>query len=112
MKNSPAILVIDDQQHVRSRISALLEPLKAEVTEAENGMLALELLRSGKRFDLILTDIAMPTMDGFEFCGRVKKDEFLQRIPVIIISGLDSDESVERGFDCGASAFISKASLQ
>lgn len=110
--SSPVILVVDDQQHMRSLISSLLAPLQAEISEAENGMMALDLLRKGGKYDLILTDIAMPEMDGYAFCSEVKKDERLQRIPVIMISTFDSDASVEQGFDSGASAFISKTVLR
>jgi len=111
MKN-PSILLVDDQQHMRSLISALLAPLKPEIFEAEDGFEALQKLHNGVKYDLILTDISMPNMDGYQFCGKIKKDERLQRIPVIMISGLDSEESVEQGFDSGASAFISKTALR
>jgi len=111
MKN-PSILVVDDQKHIRNLISALLAPLQPEISEAEDGSEALEKLSNGVRYDLILTDISMPNMDGYQFCGKVKNDERLQRTPVIMISGLDSEESIEQGFDSGASAFISKTALR
>lgn len=101
------ILVVDDSTSSRRLITDLLEPLKAEISEAENGRRALETVES-TRFDAVVTDIDMPEMDGVELCKRIKENTALRDIPIIMVSKFDSDKTINRGFEAGASEYVPK----
>jgi len=85
--------------------------LHVEIEEAENGVKGLE-ITSSRHFDLIITDVEMPGMDGFELCKTLKLAEQTKRIPVIILSSLESDNDIEKGFLVGAAAYIRKSNGQ
>ena len=104
----PSILVVDDQASVRTHTSGLLAPLGAKIQEAENGQAAIEHLHAQKS-DLIITDNQMPIMDGITFCQKVKEDESTQTIPIIMLSDFNTPEMISKGFDAGATVYISKA---
>lgn len=106
------ILVVDDSSSARTFISDLLASFKASVEEAHDGEEALAIIRGGSCFDLILTDKDMPRMDGIQLCRKLKSDPLCQSIPIIMISNFDSDEDVERGFQAGASSYVSKAEVK
>jgi two-component system chemotaxis response regulator CheY len=80
---------------------------QANITEAADGREALDKVRSG-RFDLVLTDIRMPRMDGLEFIRSVRSELNDQTLPIIIISTKGADEDVELGMNLGASGYLSK----
>ena len=101
------ILIADDQS---INLSILLQTLGPEyqISIATNGSRALELARSKPRPDLILLDVVMPEMDGYEVLRRLKADRETQDIPVIIITSLTRDHDEQKGFELGASDFITK----
>jgi two-component system cell cycle response regulator len=101
------ILVVDDHRTTRLKLSLGLRQQGHTVGEAENGVLALEKLRS-ESFDLVLLDIIMPEMDGYQVLGRMKEDKTLRDIPVIVISALDDLESVVKGIELGAEDYLPK----
>ncbi|WP_414530611.1 HD domain-containing phosphohydrolase [Nodularia chucula] len=103
----PIILVVDD--HTTSRITAvaLLSMEGYEVIEAENGPTALIMVKE-KPPDLILLDVMMPLMDGFEVCRRLKEDEQTRLIPVIFVTALNDRRSRIKGIEVGADDFLSK----
>jgi putative two-component system response regulator len=101
------ILIVDDQVSVRSFFRNLLQPLQAEISEAGDGLEALIKAQNG-RFDLILTDFDMPNLNGLELCRHLKRNAATQAIPVIMISTFDSDYDVDRGFQAGATHYLSK----
>lgn len=105
--NNLRILVIDSSVAMRGGIKALLEPLNAEITEASNGLDGLDLL-SATHFDLIVTGIDMPKMDGLELCRLVKSTPATQDTPVIVLSSSASDEDINNAIHAGASAYIEK----
>lgn len=105
---SPQILVVDDSSAIRRIVSKQLTDMGAMVTLAENGQQGLELARD-QEFDLIITDIDMPRLDGFGFCENLKKNQKTRGIPVVMLSALDSDKDVAKGFQVGAAAYISKS---
>jgi putative two-component system response regulator len=105
---SPSILIVDDSSFIRSQITRELDDIGALVTQAEHGESAIKMIKK-KNFDLVITDVEMPIIDGFELCRRLKEDPDTRTIPVIILSSLDSDRDIEKGFQVGASAYVSKS---
>ena len=102
------ILVVDDNDVNRDMLARRLELVGHTVVEAENGRVALEKLTVHECIDIILLDIMMPVMSGFELLPILKEMPKLQNIPVIIISAADDLESVVRGIELGAEDYLSK----
>src|SRR6056300_189657 len=107
-KKTPQILIADDSAILREVFTKELAPLGINVTAAVDGQEALELAKSTP-FDMIITDIDMPNMNGFDLCINLKKTPFTKAIPVIMLSSLDSETNIEHGFKVGAAAYVSKA---
>ena len=103
----PKVLVVDDHAASRMTAVALLGMEGYEVIEAESGSAAVHLI-SEKQPDLILLDVMMPEMDGFEVCQLLKQDEQTRLIPVIFITALNDRRSRIRGIEVGADDFLSK----
>jgi len=101
------ILVVDDHRTTRLKLCLGLKQQGHTVGEAENGMQALEKLRT-EAFDLVLLDILMPEMDGYQVLGKMKEDRILRDMPVIIISAMDDLESVVKGIELGAEDYLPK----
>ncbi len=104
----PRILVVDDSRTIRKLLVKQLEDVDAHVTEAVDGAQGLEVARA-KDFDLVLSDVDMPRLNGFQLCKELKSDPSTRSTPVIILSTNDREEHVERGFRVGASAYVTKA---
>ena len=107
MERATRILIVDDQPDNLMILEALLED-QYQVHAAGNGLAALDYLEAGGAADLILLDVVMPGIDGFEVCRRLKAAPASQGIPVIFLSGLESPEDEERGLSLGAEDFIRK----
>ena len=105
--DSATILVVEDQPSQRMLICRYLSCAGYTVVEAEDGLRGLELARQ-IRPDLIVLDVMMPKLDGFEVCRRIRNDAELRHTAVLISTSLDNTEALERGFDAGATEFISK----
>jgi DNA-binding response OmpR family regulator len=101
------LLVVDDNEMNRDLLQRRLERQGYEVTIADNGARALELIQS-ERFDLVLLDIMMPKMNGYEVLEHVKNDPRLRAIPIIMISAVDDLESVVRCIELGAEDYLFK----
>lgn len=101
------ILVIDDEPTQRLLTQEALHQRGYRVEEADSGEAGLEIARRLKP-DLILLDVLMPGMDGFDVCRAIRADENLYRTPVVIVTALEDMESIEAGFDAGATDFIAK----
>ena len=101
------ILVVDDEP---LNINILLELLKGEykMMAAKNGLQALKAARSSNKPDLILLDIMMPEMDGYEVCKTLKEDEATKDIPIIFVSAMNEDANETKGFELGAIDYITK----
>ncbi len=101
------VLIVDDIEANRDVLSRRLERQGYAVARADNGRQALERLRA-ETFDLVLLDIMMPEMDGYEVLQRLKADEALRHIPVIMISALSELDSVVRCIGMGAEDYLPK----
>lgn len=103
----PSLLVVDD---VPQNIHELLEALKDDyrILVARSGAKALELIEGESPPDLVLLDIVMPEMDGYEVCRRIKASPRGNRIPVIFVTVVDATEDKVRGFSIGAADYITK----
>lgn len=101
------VLVVDDQPRNLGVLKTALTRDGYEVEVASDGSTALRWL-SERRPDLILLDVMMPDMNGFELCGRIKEDSNLQDIPVIFISGDDHQGSIRKGFKVGGVDYVTK----
>ncbi|MGH6990288.1 MAG: adenylate/guanylate cyclase domain-containing protein [Stellaceae bacterium] len=103
-----AILVVDDDENNRYTLSRRLRRESfTDITEAPDGRTALKMLRD-RPFDLVLLDVMMPEVDGYEVLGQIKSDMALRDIPVIMISALDEMESVVRCIELGAEDYLPK----
>lgn len=102
-----SMLVVDDVEANRDLLSRRLQRNGHSVVMAENGRQALELLKE-RQFDVILCDIMMPEMNGYEVLEKLKADPQLRHIPVIMISALDDIESVVRCIELGAEDYLFK----
>lgn len=105
--NQPTILIVDDDPLNQKLLNGLLKPLGYSILFASSGVQALECL-GGAEIDLILLDIMMPDMDGFEVCRTIKGCEETRQIPVVLITALDDVETKVRGIEAGADDFITK----
>ncbi|MFB1631759.1 hybrid sensor histidine kinase/response regulator [Pseudomonas sp. AP-1] len=104
------ILVVDDSLTVRELQRKLLSTRGYEVAVAVDGMDGWNALR-GEDFDLLITDIDMPRMDGIELVTLVRRDQRLQTLPVMVVSYKDREEDRRRGLDAGADYYLAKASF-
>ena len=108
MNNNISILVVDDSRLMRDMVSYALETAGYEdITLAEDGVDALEKADT-KEFDLIVTDINMPNMNGFELCEELRKKEIYPLTPIVVLTTEASTKMKERGKKAGASAWLIK----
>jgi two-component system sensor histidine kinase and response regulator WspE len=105
------ILVVDDSFTVRELQRKLLDHHGYEVDVAVDGMDGWNALRNGQ-FDLVVSDIDMPRMDGIELVGRIRQDTRLKSLPVMILSYKDREEDRQRGLQAGADYYLTKGSFQ
>ena len=105
--HAPSLLVVDD---IPENIHELLEALKDEyrIMVASSGAKALEITQGPTPPDLVLLDIMMPGMDGYEVCRRIKASATGNRIPVVFVTVVDSTQEKVRGFELGAADYITK----
>ena len=103
----PLILVVDDNEQNLELILACLEEVECRTLSAADGQEALESVKAGKP-DLILLDVMMPRMSGFEVCRRLKNDEQTADIPIIMVTALNEMGDIERAIQSGTDDFVSK----
>ena len=101
------ILIVDDNRMNRMKLSISLEQQGHAVRLAENGIQAIQMLKT-QAFDLVLLDIIMPEMDGFQVLEQMKADNTLRDIPVIVISAVDETDSAVRCIEMGAEDYLPK----
>jgi two-component system chemotaxis sensor kinase CheA len=105
-----SILVVEDSITSRVLFKSILESAGYEVTTAVDGMDGWARVREG-RFDLVVSDVEMPRMDGFELTSKIRGDARLASLPVVLVTALDSPAHRERGLDAGANAYVVKSSF-
>ncbi|MFH1118032.1 MAG: hybrid sensor histidine kinase/response regulator [Pseudomonadota bacterium] len=105
-----SILVVEDSITSRMLLKNILESSGYEVTTSVDGAEAFSALRT-QHFDLVVSDIEMPRMDGFQLTSNIRADERLSHLPVVLVTSLGSREDRERGIDVGANAYIVKGSF-
>jgi len=101
------ILIVDDDEDIVNLIKVSLNLANFETREVFGGQEALDLLAK-ERPDLILLDIMMPNIDGYEVCRRIKKDKKLKSIPVILLTAKGQKSDAEKGLEIGADDYIIK----
>ncbi|MBK9391583.1 MAG: hybrid sensor histidine kinase/response regulator [Bacteroidetes bacterium] len=103
----PSILIVDDNPQNLQVLGRLLQEKNYDIEFATNGIAALDWL-SSKQFDLVLLDINMPEMDGFEVCRRIRSDEKFSKLPVVFLSADNDRESILKGFELGGQDYVTK----
>lgn len=101
------VLIADDSPTIRKFVAFSLTMQGFEVIAACDGMEAIELL-PGRKIDLVITDLNMPNMDGFELIKAIRQNEAYVDTPIIILSSLAGSEEIERGMSCGANSYMVK----
>lgn len=104
----PSVLVAEDSITTRTLLKNILETAGYSVQTAIDGLDALTKLKNGQ-YDIVLSDVDMPRMNGFDLTDRIRKNGSTKDLPVILITALESREDQERGIDVGASAYIVKS---
>lgn len=106
-KGEPSVLVVDDNQQNLELLLAYLEDVDCKTLAASDGAEALEVVKTSSP-DLILLDVMMPKMSGFEVCRRIKNDPKTTDIPVIMVTALNELGDIERAINSGTDDFLSK----
>lgn len=106
-REKPLALVVDDDLSLRLSMCSALKKAGFDIVEAENGFQAIDLFKSNWP-DLILLDVIMPEMDGFETCEAIRKLKGGEYSQILMVTGLDDTESIERAFKAGANDFVTK----
>ena len=107
IKNRSSVLVVDDNEQNLELLAAYLEDIDCNILTASGGIEALEQIKQGG-VDLVLLDVMMPKMSGFEVCRRVKTDPATSHVPIIMVTALNELGDIERAIDCGTDDFLSK----
>ena len=103
-----SVLLVDDSAFFRNMLAPVLKAAGYRVRVAPNAQEGLEALRSGQAFDVVLTDIEMPDMNGFEFAETIRADQHLSAMPIIALSSMVSPAAIERGRLAGFHDYVAK----
>lgn len=101
------ILMVDDTKTLTTLMRVYLMGWDIQFRDAQDGAVGLQLARAFQP-DLVITDVKMPVMDGFQLCAAIRADPALSRTPVILLTQLDDQASRERGLRIGATEFLNK----
>jgi twitching motility two-component system response regulator PilG len=101
------VLIVEDEESLLKLETILLTVKGFEVVGAFSGTMALEKIRE-ETFDLVLLDIMLPDVDGFEICRQIRKDPRTAAVPVIMLTGKKTAHDREMGVTCGATAYLMK----
>src|SRR5215831_1905531 len=106
----PLILVVEDSPTQAKQFASILSPYKVRVVIANDGLQGLRLIHS-QLPDMIILDVNMPKMDGYQMCLRLKRDSTTAHIPVVMLTAMVTAEATLRGLEVGANDFIAKDTL-
>ncbi|MBI3376327.1 MAG: response regulator [Betaproteobacteria bacterium] len=109
-KAGRSVLVVEDSITSRALLKGILESAGYRVATAVDGIDAYTALKAGE-FDLVVSDVEMPRMDGFDLTARLRSDKRFAELPIVLVTALESREHRERGIDAGANAYIVKSSF-
>jgi len=101
------IMVVDDEPNIVDVITTRLKANDYQVVAACDGLEALELVKK-ERPDLVILDLMLPKLDGYQVCNQLKSDEELKDIPVIMLTSLGKANEIREGLDKGADAYVAK----
>lgn len=101
------VLIVEDEESLLKLETILLTVKGFEVAGVFTGKMAMEKLETEK-FDLVLLDIMLPDIDGFEVCRNIRKDPRTSNLPIIMLTGKKTPQDHERGVLCGANAYLTK----
>lgn len=104
---SKSILIVDDDEMVRIALCELLKPEGYEIDTAAGGKEALDKINV-KKYDLLILDIIMPEMDGFELCNTIRQREDYQNVQIVFLTAKSREEDRVTGLAAGANQFLSK----
>ena len=107
---SPSVLLVEDSITSRMLLMNILDAAGYDVKTAVDGMEAFSLLKT-ERFDLVVSDVDMPRMNGFELTVKIRADDDVSELPIVLVTSRDSREDREKGIDAGANAYIVKSSF-
>jgi two-component system chemotaxis sensor kinase CheA len=107
-QSAQSVLLVDDSAFFRNMLAPVLKAAGYKVRVAPNAQEGLVALRSGQSFDVVLTDIEMPDMNGFEFAETIRSDAHLASMPIIALSSLVSPAAIERGRQAGFHDYVAK----
>ena len=102
---APKILVVDDESRMRKLVKDFLEKKNFHVLEAGDGEEAMDIFYEEKDIALLILDVMMPKMDGWEVCRQIRKDS---KVPIIMLTAKGEEMDELQGFECGADEYIAK----
>lgn len=105
---SPRILVVDDDYELLKLVTMLLKRIGAQTIQAKDGYYALEVMNADPPPDLVILDLMLPDIDGFEVLRRIRSQPHLGHIPVLILSAKADPNSIRYGLDNGADGYVTK----
>jgi two-component system chemotaxis sensor kinase CheA len=111
-QSARTLLFVDDSAFFRNMLTPILKAAGYEVTAVAGAQEALSLLKAGRRFDVLVTDLDMPEMDGFALAEAVRGEARLAEMPMIALSSYSSPESIERGREVGFHDYVAKFDRQ
>ena len=108
----PTVLVVDDSAMMRKTLALTLQKVGYRVLQARDGQEAIELLGQNSAFDLIVSDLEMPKLNGFEFLNQLRQDPELSEIPVVMLTTRSNNKHRQLALHLGASAYMSKPYIE
>ena len=105
-----SLLFVDDEPNILSALRRLLRPAGYKIYTAESAGKGLEIMAQAN-IDLVVSDVDMPRMNGFDLTAKVRADKNLANLPLVLVTALESREDRERGIEVGADAYLVKSSF-
>jgi CheY-like chemotaxis protein len=105
--DSRTVLVVDDDEVMRNALKRILENEGYKVILAEDGLELSKVLET-TRLDIILLDVNLPWVDGYELCRLVKSHHTLKHVPLVLVSARNGKEDIQKGFDAGCDEYVTK----